>query len=51
MIQRLRVMAALSEDKGSVPSIQVVNGSQPFVTPVPGDLIPSSGLWYCMYEV
>jgi hypothetical protein len=38
MAQRLRALTALSEDLGLVP----FGGSQPSVTPVPGDLTPSS---------
>jgi hypothetical protein len=38
----LETLAVLAEDLGSIPSIH--NGSQPLLTPVPGDLMPFSGL-------
>ena len=37
---KLRVFAALSEDQTLAPSTQVK-----WLTPAPGDLVPSSGLW------
>lgn len=48
MVQGLRKLATLVEAPGSVPSTH--GGSQLLVTPVAGDLSPSSALpGYCMY--
>lgn len=46
MFQQERVLAALTEDLGSQATR---HSSPPFVTPDPGDLIPSSG--FCRYQV
>ena len=42
MVQELIALSALAEDLGSIPRIYME--SQPFVTPVPGDPVPSVGL-------
>jgi hypothetical protein len=39
MTQQLRVLAALTEDSGSIPSIHMA--AHNCVTPIPGDLTPS----------
>lgn len=41
---KLRVLAALPEDPGSIFSTHSHRGSQLYLTPLPGDLVPSSGL-------
>lgn len=43
MAKQLSVPAALPEDWTSVSSIYIPWGTQPPVTPTPGDLSPSSG--------
>ena len=49
MTQRLRVLAALAEDLGMIPSIH--KGSQLSMTPVLEDTMPSSGLYRnCMHR-
>jgi hypothetical protein len=40
MVKRLRASTALAEDLGLVPST-LHSGSQPSITPAPGDPIPS----------
>jgi hypothetical protein len=37
-------LAILAEDSGLIPSTHMVTDLQPSVTPVPKDLMPSSGL-------
>jgi hypothetical protein len=53
MVQWLRALAALPEVSGSYPRSQhPYAGSQPSVTPFPGDVMPFSDLWrHCMYVV
>ena len=49
MAPQLRALAAFPEDPDLIPSTHNCD-SQPSVTPVPGDLTPSSGiLVYCMH--
>jgi hypothetical protein len=43
MALQLRAPAAVLEDPGSIPGT-LMGGSQPYVTPVPRDLMLSSGL-------
>jgi hypothetical protein len=51
MAQPKRVLVALAEDLGWVPSPDK-DGSQPSVATVPGDPPPSAGLyWHCTYKV
>ncbi|CAO2628229.1 hypothetical protein LEMLEM_LOCUS19893, partial [Lemmus lemmus] len=53
MAQQLRALAVLPEDPGSYSRSQhLYFGSQASVTPVPGDLMPSSDLCrHCIYVV
>lgn len=44
MGQRLRALAALTDDWGLIPSTQTVTHKTIYATPDPVDLIPSSGL-------
>ena len=44
MTRWLGALAALPEDQGSIPSTHT-EAHTPSVTPAPGDLMPSSGLW------
>lgn len=46
----LRIFAALAEDQDSFSNIYIVGGSQPSTTPVPRDLIPSSGFFGDPYK-
>lgn len=49
MAHWLGAPVALAQDLGSVPGIRTYDGSQPSVSPVPGDPAPSSALHgYCM---
>jgi hypothetical protein len=47
MAQWLGGLVALAEDPDWFP-VLTLGGSQPFVTPVPGDPMPSSG--FCKHE-
>lgn len=43
MVQLVKALAALAEDRGWLPALTQCSSQLP-VTPVPGDLVPSSGL-------
>ena len=48
MAQHLRTLDALPEDPGSIPSTHIPS-SQLAMTPVPKDLMPSSGFYQPLY--
>lgn len=50
MAQQLREMTDLPENWGSIPS-STWGISQSFITPIPRDSMPSSGLYRCFVHV
>ena len=52
MARWLRVLFALPEDLGSISSAHRATHNHLYVAPVPGNVMPSSGLSrYCMHKV